>query len=1136
MSNAGTSQGNEWRFVSPIGIHTLTQNPVSCGRFDPYEELFWTGSSNGNVSSFLPMNNFTRYTAFVVSKTSGVHHIEPTENAIFTLTDTVLRATSRQGIPLTAYSASTMERMMALCRLPGTSTFVMGGFQDKLILYDFVKEKEIRTTELQKEETAIVIRYNGTNTYSADAKGRIHVKNPKNYETIQVIGCHNERVLDFDVQGSMMVTCGVSLANSSRNSDKFLKVYDLRMNKHLPPISIHNSPQFVRFIPSYCARVAVVYQTFYNQDGLDFRANCWNNHPAGIKMFDLSAPLSPIEFPIETSLVTSFDYSSTMNYLAVGNNLGFVNFFADRDQPIINENSKETVFSVPPVQPPLSFVIDDMSHSVGSIPMPFPHDPLVSDWPSEFTQIVHRRRKEPAETKNAKSIHYATQITNPRIGTNLKLFNIVPYFLEQEQPPIKVSADQILFDSPIPTIDKIKVPKLYKKRPPPVSQIPARRGKAPEEPVEAYTWNVIRHVTMQSTHAMNLVANAVVQVVYYLGALRNIVLRHICTEDSCITCEIHFIFTAFSSKIGQDEGIATTNLAWALARNGVSLKTGGVLSAIQQVIKIILNDVANKVLDTSSSVLTEFDRHLRCIRCGELQSVEQRSEHLLTLNYSSIQPSSFCRILEKALHLGADSGERECAECKQISRMECKRKILNLSPVLLINTNTSSERYLDFWQTQLSEHESRPRIIGSSAFVPESPSEKKHCRFGDGCRDKRSCKFVHGHIDWSTEQTRLLDDIDGIGWNHYIPSRIAAQVCEGIVRITDISDVPAYEEPNALIYELDAMVHLIGNGQEDVCWTHPVTLLRESPVASTAWTLINEQLVSRLHDHEARHVDPRWKLPALIAYKQKGAEVTITERNVSDDLFFVEKNYAIRSAESMAIKTSEDLPKKGELVGLDAEFIKIKTNLLEFNGRSVQAKALGRASCLDVTGEKVIFDDHIKLDEDLEVVDYLTKYSGIVESDLCPATSDKYLTTHKRLLLRMHVMIQRGVIFVGHAVHNDFSVMNVHIAEPQIIDTVNLWRLDAQRMLSLQFLVKEVLGESIQEFSHDSVVDAKYTLKLYHKYLEMKDTEIFGPEMRRMYAIMPSSCSSPNPCASPLTVSTLRQATDEIAPPAPKSV
>lgn len=1128
MATASTSQGNEWRFVAPLSINTTIESSVNCLKFDPHEELFWAGSSSGKVTSFLPTNHFSRYSAFVVSKVSGVNCVEPTENALFALTDTSLRVTTKQGIPIGKYSSQSMTKMMAMCHMPGTSTFVMGGFQEKLIHYDFVKEKEIRTTELKEGENSIIIRYNGTNTFTADTKGNVIVKSPKNYETIQVIDCHQDRILDFDVQGSKLISCGVTM-NRQQNMDRFVKIYDLRMHKCLNPLTSHLLPQFVRFIPSYCERICIMAQSLNTIDP----GNNWGVHPASIRMFDLASNGNHVEFGVETSIVTAFDISSSKNFAAVGNHLGLISAFADRDQPMVNDNSKETIFAAPPAQPPISFAIDDTTQTFGSIPFPFSQSSLVSDWPSELTQIVHRRRKPPPDLTNVKSIHYATQIKNPRINSKLRKHNIVPYFLEHIEPVIEVRDVEKTVEQAKQRMIKTKVSKLYKKRPPPVNHVPSRRGNSSDETQETYTWNTISHVTMQSTHAMNLVANTVVQVVYSLSSLRNIVLRHICTNETCITCELHFLFSAFSSKIGKTDGIITTNLALALARNGVSLQTGGVLHAINEVIKTTLDDVAEK--DINESVSTTFSRHLCCIRCRGLQTVESSSDHLLSLNYGSIQQASLCQLIEKSLHLGPETGERECEDCKQMSRMECKRKVCELSPVLLINSNTSSEGYVDFWRRQLSTHEIRPDANANSmGSVPESPSEKKSCRYGMDCRHRKTCKFVHGRIDWSLEQTKLLEHVDSVAWNHYIPSRISAQLCEGIVRISDISDVPGYDEPAAIVYELDAMVHVIGNGEHDVKWTHPITLLRESPVASTAWTLINEQLVSRLHDHEARYVDGRWKLPALLVYRQIGAEVPVSEKIFSDDLFFAEENLAVNGIESVAIKSMEDLPKEGELVGIDAEFIKIKTDLLEFDGKCAQMRAVGRASCVDATGEKIIFDDHVRLADDVKVVDYLTRFSGIGESDLFPASSGKYLTTHKRLLLRMHVMIQRGVIFVGHALHNDFTVINVHIPEPQIIDTVVLLRLETQRMLSLQLLVKEMLGEMIQTAEHDSVVDAQYALKMYRKYLELRDQGILSSEMRRIYDILP--CNSPSQTASPLLVSTLRKTPDDPADAAPQTI
>lgn len=1124
MANASTSQGNDWRYLGNINLNTIRDNPVTCTKFDPYEEILWLGTATGKISGLLPNNQFSRYTAFLASHISPVHSLELTENAVFSLTNTALRATSKQGIPIAKYTSPSMTNLAAMCRMPGSPTFLMGGYQNKLIQYDYIKEKEIRTTDL-KDETAIQIRYNGSSFFTADSKGKIHVRNSKNCETVQTLDAHVGGVLDFDVLGTKMVTCGSSNSHPI-NTDMFVKVFDLRMYKALQPIPLIVNPRFVRFMPSYCERLCIALQQGCPQN----QNSPYNLYQAGIRMFDMNSNGNIVEFPVETSVITAFDFSSNKNFIAVGNHSGMMNVFSDRDHPSVNDSSKETIFAAPSVLPPLSFAIDDATQSLGLVPIAYSPDPLVSDWPMECTQIAFRRRKPPIEQKNAKSIHYASQVTNPRVNTKLKKHNIVPYFLEQEV--IVLPSEQAVPEELPQVIHKIKVPKLYKKRPPPVSQVPNRRNNFVDETLETYTWNVAHHVTMQSTYAMNLVANSVVQVVYSISSLRNIVLRHICTKDSCITCELHFLFTAFSSKIGQGNGIMTTNLAWALSRNGVSLKSGGVLNAINQVIKRTMDDIEDK--DDTVSISSKFDRHLCCVRCRGLQAIEQDTEHLLTLNYGNIHQASLCQLIEKSLHLGPESGERKCEDCGQMSRMECKRKIRELSPVLLVNTNTSAVGFLDFWRRQLSISERRPNKNISMGHVPESPSEKKICRYGIDCRNQKTCKYKHGRIDWAAEQSKLLEESEFPEWSHYIPSRIAAQLCEGIVRISDISDVPGYDEPNAIIYELQTMVHVIGNGDHNVNWTHPVTLLKESPVISTSWTMVNEQLVSRVHDNEARHVDPRWKLPALLTYEQKGFEVAVNGQEIPNDLFFTEENVATNETVSSAIKSLDELPKEGDLIGLDAEFIKIKTDMLEFNGKSVTMRAVGRASAVDAAGEKIIFDDHVRLNDDVEVVDYLTKFSGIVESDLNPAESNKYLTTHKRLLLRMHVMIQRGAIFVGHALHNDFTVLNVHVAEPQIIDTVALMRIESERMLSLSFLVKEFLGEIIQTAEHDSVIDARYALKLYRRYIEICEKGTLAAEMRRIYTLFP--CNSPNHSASPLVVSTNSKTPDGTTEAAPKSI
>ena len=75
------------------------------------------------------------------------------------------------------------------------------------------------------------------------------------------------------------------------------------------------------------------------------------------------------------------------------------------------------------------------------------------------------------------------------------------------------------------------------------------------------------------------------------------------------------------------------------------------------------------------------------------------------------------------------------------------------------------------------------------------------------------------------------------------------------------------------------------------------------------------------------------------------------------------------------------------------------------------------------------------------------------------------------------------------------------VPKDQIIDTVELFRYERQRKISLRFLAHHLLRTQIQAETHNSIEDAKTALDLYMKYLELKENGQFENVLAQIYQI-----------------------------------
>ena len=150
-----------------------------------------------------------------------------------------------------------------------------------------------------------------------------------------------------------------------------------------------------------------------------------------------------------------------------------------------------------------------------------------------------------------------------------------------------------------------------------------------------------------------------------------------------------------------------------------------------------------------------------------------------------------------------------------------------------------------------------------------------------------------------------------------------------------------------------------------------------------------------------------------------------------------------------------------EAVAIDCEMVMIE------GGGSALARC-----CVVAWNEEVLVDTYCA--PPANVIDYLTRYSGIRASDLDGAPPFAEVRSRVASLLD-------GRVVIGHGVSSDFRALKLVHPPEQIVDTQDLdW--GPGRALNLRALSLEILGTPIQQGGHCPHEDALATLRLMKVY------------------------------------------------------
>ncbi|KAA8591340.1 hypothetical protein FQN60_002283 [Etheostoma spectabile] len=1072
--------------VSEVGI------PVTATHFDLQEEMLWMGNHRGHVTSFFGPT-MGRHSSFQAHAADDIRHIQSLETGVLFLSKCNLKCHTRGGLVMFDYPMEEGADMHSLL-MTDNNTLLIGGLQNYAVEFDLNTVQETQKFTVDVPGVAIM-RQTGRFFFCGHTSGKITLRDLRSFKTEHEFDAFSGSLSDFDVHGNLLAACGFSSRGMNGLAcDRFLMVYDLRMMRAVTPLQVHVDPVFLRFIPTYTSRLAIISQT----------GQCQFCEPTGLaNMADI--------FHVNTvgQLLMSFDVSASKQALAFGDSGGCVHLWSDAPEVSFNDYSRETEFALPCLVDTLPQL--DWNHDLlplSLIPMPLTStEQLLSEWSIAVATPSPRRAPpvDPEILRTMKTVPYKVK----DVELDFDSYNQVP------ESPIGRDEEPHLY----------MVPKKYRK-------VTIKYSKLGLEDFDFKHYNRTLFAGLEP-HIPNAYCNCMIQVLYFLEPIRCLVQNHLCQKEFCLACELGFLFHMLDLSRG--DPCQASNFLRAFRTIPEASALGLILAdsdeqtgkarlgrLIQSWNRFILTQLHQETQEqegpqayrgASSSSLgssgesaigklfgCEVENSSLC-RCGK-ETVRSSLTLLFTMHYpeqnsqeKTVKEYDFAEILKKSICL-EQSTQAWCENCEKYQPTVQTRNIRCLPDVLVINCEVNSAKEAEFWKVQ-AEYAFN-KAMQKEAQEPAKPKEPPPPMPTEWCLDGEDICSMEG-ITFNTR----AEDLRHV----WIPPTLKMSISKS--QGLEISSWPegeelsaAEEEEGASVYDLVVTVpHILDARTGGNLVAHikvgETYHQRKEGVTHQQWYLFNDFLIEPIDKTEAAQFDVSWKVPGILYYAKRNYHTKYDLRSEYQDitsgeftcrlafidlpahamLFVSVKNpidaSVLLTEASLARKQRKshatfiplmvnEMPQANDLVGLDAEFVTLNQEEAELRSDGTKSTikpsqmSVARITCVRGQGpnEGVPFiDDYISTQE--QVVDYLTQYSGIKPGDLDAKISSKHLTTLKSTYLKLRFLIDTGVRFVGHGLQKDFRVINllVHL--------------------------------SIQGETHDSIEDARTALQLYRKYLEL---------------------------------------------------
>eukprot|EP00004_Rigifila_ramosa_P020148 TRINITY_DN5215_c0_g1_i1.p1 TRINITY_DN5215_c0_g1~~TRINITY_DN5215_c0_g1_i1.p1 ORF type:complete len:1249 (-),score=222.22 TRINITY_DN5215_c0_g1_i1:10-3603(-) len=1107
---------------------------VTALSFDPSHEALWAGLFDGRATL---LGNPTSATSLVRAAScrapDSIVQILPfsptVADAAAVLTPTGLRVVDSGGFARLSFAANPDGPAAGLTDLRAAAfsgqhvstdpDIVVAGDGPAATVLHLSTGQVGSTIDLQGHPISAMVRA-GRFVACGTMSGQVQLRDTRTFRLESSLPAHFGGVCSITAAHQLVATCGwASPGWSGRlQLEPHVTIFDVRMMRVLRQVPLPFRPSMLHIHPRF---ETVLFASSPHGDVIEFDTH--GQLPQILHHFQV--PLFRL-----TDTIVSSAVAATGSVLAFGDSSGCVRVFTSVSTGLgptgatVNEISAPLDLPHPAPPAPSASITEHTPFSV-VLPPEFLQDtePLLSSLSNGFMLVRNRPSRiiDPAVLGSLKQQDFVGYSPNPgHLKRNL--------FVKTARPTVSViqtrrrggvSAPNSQFPEEGDSGPRNRDGQYHPSRRAEQHQKQAAESERLRPPMQLRCVEVKQHHKLgfdvfdysafnRSNHTglenilPNSYTNSVLQVIYYIPPIRQFLLNHLCMREFCLACELGFLFHML------DTSSAPALQSRNFLRAFVHLKEAVQLNLLEPALRSSPKSYPRLVQNFTLFLLSHLAR--------ETTAQQQQPNTQQQREGSSPTANQISSTLSFPVHT-----QTRCQTCSQISAKQAQQFSLNLvHPDTLISPTGEAT------------------VSSIAAVLQHTLSHGLSTRsWCDKCNsyqtgiDHRQVGalpqvLVANCAIQTKEETKLWRTTGFLAPRLIVSLPGDTLRPASVVALSEKEPIPAALSDGAVLYELSAVVSYIQDDAEPdlSLGAHVVAHVRipqnshpKSREASRAaamaqrgaaretadWMLFNDFLVTVSSLDEATAFGATWRLPCTIVYTQVPPNWTMPAPQESITpaplLWPVSISRQTLRQRRFVPLTEEELPRgQGsglDIVALDGEFVVIDQAELKADGTGnstvtrPERLALGRITVVrgtDRVGLKgtPLMDDYIHTSE--LIFDYNTRFSGLLPGDLDPLTSPHHLTTLKTVYVKLRYLVDNGVRFVGHGLGKDFRVLDLFVPPEQIIDTVELFSLKNRRKISLRFLAKHLLGQDIQEHTHDSVEDARTALALYEKYLELE--------------------------------------------------